>query len=151
MRVRDATPGDRDIIVDFNERLAIESGEEALDRAVLVRGVTRALERRDMCRYFLAEHEGQVVGQTMITTELTDWQDGMIWWLQSVYVAPEHRGQGVFRMLFEHIRGTARADGDARCLRLYALETNARALEVYRRVGMTPRGYVVYEAPLLEP
>lgn len=134
--------------MDFNMRLAVESGEAALDRAVLEHGVLRALERGEVCRYFLAEHEGRVVGQTMITYEWSDWQDGMIWWLQSVYVAPGHRGRGVFRLIYEHILAAARADTDACCLRLYALETNARALEVYRRVGMKPRGYVVLEAGL---
>ena len=55
-----------------------------------------------------------MIGQAMITYELTDWRDGLLWWLQSVYVLPEHRRRGVFRALYEHIRSLARADGDVR-------------------------------------
>lgn len=148
MRLRDACPEDLETIVEFNIRLAIDSGDKVPQRETLRRGVQRALESPELCRYFVAEKEDQPVGQIMITYEWSDWRNGMIWWLQSVYVEREHRGQGVFRALLDHVRDRAREGSEARCFRLYVLETNTRAQEVYRRCGLSHGGYLVYESEL---
>ena len=105
-RVRDALPGDRPAIVDFNARLARETEGKALDPTVLARGVRAALADPDRrLRYWVAELEpgGPVVGQAAISREWSDWRDGWLWWFQSVYVHPEARGQGVFRTLHGHV------------------------------------------------
>ena len=96
-RVRDASPGDLPVIVDFNARLARETEGKDLDPTVLDRGVRAALadpERR--LRYWVAELEpgGPVVGQAAISAEWSDWRDGWLWWFQSVYVHPEAARQG---------------------------------------------------------
>lgn len=143
--IRDARPDDHSLIVDFNDRLATESEGKSLDQAVLTRGVERALNSPEMCRYFMAEVNGEVVGQTMITLELTDWRDGVLWWLQSVYVRPEFRKLGVFKALFQHIARLAQESPDVRGLRLYVEQGNSRAQRVYEQMGMHPAGYLVYE------
>ena len=143
--IRNARPDDLPLIVDFNDRLAEESEGKKLDRAVLTRGVQRALAAPEMCRYFMAEVNGEVAGQTMITFELTDWRDGVIWWLQSVYVRPEFRKLGVFKALFQHIATLAKETAEVRGLRLYVEQGNARAQRVYEQMGMQPGGYLVYE------
>ena len=143
--IRDALPNDLPLIVDFNERLADESEGKKLDHAILTRGVRRALASPEMCRYFIAEVNGEVAGQTMITFELTDWRDGVLWWLQSVYVRPEFRKIGVFKALFQHIATLAKESKDVRGLRLYVEQGNARAQRVYEQMGMQPGGYLVYE------
>ena len=66
-----------------------------------------------------------------------------IWWIQSVYTHPEHRRKGLFRLLFEHVKAAARAEGAAG-LRLYADEDNTRAQDTYRMLGMTSH-YSVFE------
>lgn len=143
--IRDANLSDLPLIVDFNFLLADESEGKQLDRAVLTRGVQRALASPEMCRYFMAEVNGEVAGQTMITFELTDWRDGVLWWLQSVYVRPEFRKLGVFKSLYQHIATLAKQSVDVRGLRLYVEQANARAQRVYEQMGMQPGGYLVYE------
>ncbi len=143
--VRDADPRDTADIVDFNRRLALESEEKLLDPDVVTAGVRRGFSHPELCRYFVAEIEGQVVGTTMITVELTDWRDGVLWWLQSVYVVPEFRGAGVFRALYRHIAERARANKDVRGLRLYVHHTNQRAMRVYEAMGMAKADYEFYE------
>ncbi len=145
LRIRDAAPADAPTIVEFNRRLAEETEGKALDPATLVLGVCRALERPEMCRYFLAERNEQVVGQTMITYEWSDWRNGVFWWIQSVYVVEEERGHGVFRALYEHIRSVAQSMPDVCGLRLYVEEHNSAALSTYERMGMSPSGHRVYE------
>ena len=143
--IRSARADDLTQIVDFNLRLAEESEGKKLDEAVLSKGVQRALASPEMCRYFMAEVSGEVAGQTMITFELTDWRDGVLWWLQSVYVRPEFRKLGVFKALFRHIATLAKETPDVRGLRLYVEQGNSRAQKVYEQMGMQPGGYLVYE------
>ena len=143
--IRAAKLSDLPTIVDFNCRLAWETEHKRLDAAIITRGVQRALKHPQMCHYFVAESSGQVVGQAMVTFELTDWRDGVLWWFQSVYVAESSRGHGVFRALFDHILGLAQADPEVRGLRLYVERENGRAQRVYEQLGMVPSGHVVYE------
>lgn len=148
LSVRSGTPLDAQVVVDFNLRLAAESEGLQLPRAVVERGVERALSDASLARYFIAEESSsqglRIVGQTMVTYEWSDWRDGLIWWIQSVYVAPEARERGVFKALHERVREEARAAG-AVGLRLYVLDANARAREVYRRRGMDDSHYRVLE------
>jgi GNAT superfamily N-acetyltransferase len=143
--VREADPRDTAEIVECNRRLALESEESILDVAILTAGVRRAFSHPELCRYFVAEIDGKVVGTTMITVELTDWRDGLLWWLQSVYVEPEHRRAGVFRALYAHVAERARKNPDVRGLRLYVHHDNASAMRVYEAMGMTKSDYHFYQ------
>ena len=49
-----------------------------------------------------------------------------LWWIQSVYVHPQHRRKGYFRQLYMHVKQLAQSQ-EAGGLRLYADNTNARA------------------------
>ncbi|HVC94588.1 MAG TPA: GNAT family N-acetyltransferase [Pirellulales bacterium] len=145
LTIRDATPADADLIAEFNRSLALESESKHLDPGVLATGVRLALERPELCRYFLAEADGRVVGQTMLTYEWSDWRAGVFWWIQSVYVVPDRRGQGVFRALFKHIETLAKKTGEVCGLRLYVERHNVPAIATYERLGMTPSGHWLYE------
>jgi GNAT superfamily N-acetyltransferase len=143
--VRDARPSDRAVIVDFNARLALESENKTLDRSVLERGVELALANPDRLRYWVAESADTVVGQTAMNREWSDWRNGWLWWLQSVYVHPDFRGRGVFRALYSHIRAAALAEEDVIGIRLYVENENASAQQTYRSIGMIEGGYHVFE------
>lgn len=142
--IRDARPGDLEVIVDFNRRLAEESEGKSLDQATLTPGVAALLADRQKGRYFIAESAGRVAGQVMITHEWSDWRNGDIWWLQSVYVHTDFRRQGVFRQLLEHVLAQVKAEG-AIGLRLYVDEHNQSAIETYRRFGFESGAYRVME------
>jgi GNAT superfamily N-acetyltransferase len=142
--VRPARPADAPTIVEFNRILAQESEGKTLDPAVLSAGVDAVLADPVRGLYFLAEEGGEVIGQTMITTEWSDWRNGWIWWIQSVYVRPAHRRRGVFRALFEHVHRSAR-DAGVVGLRLYVERANHVAQQTYASMGLGPTGYVVLE------
>jgi GNAT superfamily N-acetyltransferase len=145
--IRDACPGDHAAIVGFNAALALETEHKTLDPAVLSRGVRRALADPPRLRYWVAEDPaiGRVVAMTGVTREWSDWRDGDIWWLQSVFVDAAYRGQGVFRALLDAIRAEARATPGVIGLRLYVEAANHRAQATYRSLGLAPGGYEVYE------
>jgi GNAT superfamily N-acetyltransferase len=144
--VREAIIDDVGRIVEFNRQLAFESEEKDLDPAILTLGVERALSKPEMCRYFVAVLGTEVVGQTMITYEWSDWRNGVFWWIQSVYVHPRYRGGGVFRTLHEYISTLAKAAPDVCGLRLYVDQHNNTAMATYRRLGMAPSGHFLYES-----
>jgi GNAT superfamily N-acetyltransferase len=147
--IRDATLADRDAIVEFNRRLALETEHKTLDVDVLRRGVTRALTDAGLLRYWVAQidHAGDrlIIGQTAISLEWSDWRDGWIWWLQSVYVHPDYRGRGIFKALYRHVHAQALAAPDVIGLRLYVENANELARQTYQSLGMKPGGYSVLE------
>jgi len=146
--IRDAIPADRPAIVEFNRRLAIETEDKVLDPAILDQGVARALAEPDRLRYWVAEIRDTrghfLVGQTAVTREWSDWRNGWIWWLQSVYIHCEHRGQGIFKALYRHIYNQA-SSSNVVGLRLYVENGNLRAQQAYQALGMKPGGYSVLE------
>jgi ribosomal protein S18 acetylase RimI-like enzyme len=144
LSIREGVIGDAEIIAKFNSALARETEAMTLDAETLARGVRRALADERLAKYFVAEREGKIVGQLMITREWSDWRDGEIWWIQSVYVSSEARGAGVFAKLYAHAKVVAQRGG-AVGLRLYVEKENERAQKSYLRAGMHVGRYLVME------
>ncbi len=142
--VRVAGAGDLEALVAGNMALADESEHVRLDADTLRQGLRALLESRAPGRYWVAEFDGRVVGQLLITFEWSDWRNRMVWWIQSVYVVPDARGRGVLRALYETARREALAAG-AGGLRLYVDTTNTRAMAVYTALGMNGDHYRVFE------
>ena len=149
LHIRPATRDDVDTIIEFNRAMALETESRRLDLATLRTGTLAILESPEYGFYVVAElPEGQrhkPVGQLMITYEWSDWRNGVFWWIQSVYVDPDHRGRGVFRALHNHVLLKAKADPRVCGLRLYVERENHRAQTVYQRVGFCPSVYRVFE------
>ena len=143
--VRNAEATDWAAIAEFNRALAAETEDKALDWDTLCSGVRRLLGDPAKGRYFVAESDGRIIGTTMITYEWSDWRDGWIWWIQSVYVHPDFRGCGAFKRLYRHVESLAAAE-DVRAVSLYVLNSNTRARATYLALGMHESGYTVLEA-----
>ena len=143
--VRQATPADLDAVVEFNTALARESEGKTLDLERLRKGVVAVLDRHDRGFYLVAEAVGRAVGQLLITTEWSDWRNGFFWWIQSVYVAPDYRRRGVYRVLEGHVRALAEQRGDVCGLRLYVERNNHVAQQVYSNLNMHRSHYDMFE------
>lgn len=143
--IRRARPEDAATIAKNNTAMAQETENKKLDQPTLQTGVDEALNNPQRGFYLLAEKDGRVVGQTLITYEWSDWRNGNFWWIQSVYVDPAERKSGVFRALYEHVLRTAEERPDIIGLRLYVHRDNQRAHEVYRSLGMNPAHYNMFE------
>lgn len=142
--IRSATPDDASSIADFNIRMAMETENLALDPSTIFPGVRAIFVDPSRGQYFVAEIAGSVVGCLLITHEWSDWRNGDIWWIQSVYVQPDARRKGVFTGLYRHVEKVARAAG-AVGLRLYMEEENKTAQATYERLGMNLTHYRVLE------
>lgn len=143
--IRRATPDDVEIIAANNIAMAKETEAIQLSPDVVRPGVAAILSDSAKGVYFIAERAGGVVGQLMITYEWSDWRNGTIWWIQSVYVLPEARRSSVYRLLHQHVEQAARQTPDVTALRLYVYHENTRAQQTYERLGMHQTGYRIYE------
>jgi ribosomal protein S18 acetylase RimI-like enzyme len=139
------TEGDAPAIVDFQIRMARETENLELDRATVGRGVAAVLGDPAKGRYWMAEREGRIVGSLLTTFEWSDWRDGTVLWIQSVYVVPEERGRGVYRALYEHLKRHVEEDPALKGIRLYVDKRNAAAQGIYERLGMTREHYEMFE------
>ncbi len=142
--IREADPDDAARIVLFNQAMARETEGRELDRRVLGKGVEALLKDPSRGRYFVAVKGEEVVGQVMITTEWSDWRNGLVWWLQSVYVSKRHRREGVYRGLHDHVREAALSE-KVLGIRLYVERDNLAAQETYQALGMLASQYLMFE------
>lgn len=131
--------------------MAAETENLQLDPDRVQTGVAALLKDSAKGLYYVAEVDGTIAGQVMITYEWSDWRNGNIWWLQSVYVKQEFRRLGIFRALFKHLEGLAREQAGVCGLRLYMHADNARARQSYERLGMKHTKYEVFELAVGEP
>jgi ribosomal protein S18 acetylase RimI-like enzyme len=146
MKIRNAETGDAGVLADFNSRIALETENWKLEPSTIAAGVKAVLADKSKGIYFVAEAPtGEVIGQLLITYEWSDWRNGNIWWIQSVYVQAEFRGQGVFQKLFRHVEELARKSPEVCRLRLYVEKHNDRARRAYQKLGMNETGYDVLE------
>jgi ribosomal protein S18 acetylase RimI-like enzyme len=143
--VRDALKSDLEEILDFQINMAKETESIDLERDVLKIGVSSVLEDSAKAKYFIADNEGEAAGMLMITTEWSDWRNGWVWWIQSVYVKPGYRKMGVYKMLYNHIKKIVGSSDELRGIRLYVDKRNVRAQQVYESLGMTGDHYTTYE------
>ena len=62
----------------------------------------------------------KVVGMIMIHFEMNISLGGLVHWINSVYVHPEFRKQGVFRLMYNHVVDVAKSQAPlVKCVRLY--------------------------------
>ena len=147
---RQATLEDLDALVQGNIAMAKETEGIVLEPSSIERGVRAVLSGRQTGRYYVLEEGGRITAQLMITFEWSDWRNGTVWWIQSVYVPEDARRSGSFRRLYKAVREEARAAGSPG-LRLYVDERNQRAQKVYASLGMNGDHYRVFEDMFDEP
>ncbi|MDX1964270.1 MAG: GNAT family N-acetyltransferase [Pirellulales bacterium] len=87
----------------------------------------------------------QIAGSLLITYEWSDWRNGVVWWIQSVYVPPQFRRLGVYAGLYRYLQQLAAQTPEVRGIRLYVDQRNTKAQAVYERLGMNGDHYRVYE------
>ncbi len=145
INVRRAVPEDLETIVRFNAAMALETEGKVLDLEQLRQGVAAVFQGRGLGFYCVAEVDGQVVGQLMITTEWSDWRNSNYWWIQSVYVEADHRRRGVYRTLHSFVAAEAREKGGVQGLKLYVDRDNKRAQSVYASLNMRHSNYDLWE------
>ncbi|MCK5105815.1 MAG: GNAT family N-acetyltransferase [Cyclobacteriaceae bacterium] len=146
IKIREANRSDAPSIIDFQLKMALETENLELTKSVLESGVKAVFDEDSKGAYYVAEVDGTVVGSLLTTYEWSDWRNGQILWIQSVYVANEFRGKGIYRNMYEYIKNKVRDHKlDFKGIRLYVDKTNGVAQKVYKKLGMENHHYEMYE------
>lgn len=145
MQIRTATLEDVEALVEFNQAMALETEGKTLDTDVLRAGVSAVFADEKKGFYVVVEQDGSVAAGLMVTTEWSDWRNGWFWWIQSVYVRPEHRGGGLYGRMYDFVKDLAAEAGNVCGFRLYVEKENERAQRVYEKLGMERTYYLMYE------
>ncbi len=91
---------------------------------------------------FVAESQGQLVGLTHCLYHRSTTRLELTCYLQDLFTAPSHRGQGVGRALIQAVAERARTDGIRRVY-WQTHETNATGRALYDKVAKH-HGFIVY-------
>jgi len=149
--IHKGTHADTPSLVEFNAAMALETEGKKLDIDTLTAGVKALLDQPAHGFYLVAKRDRQAVGSLMITYEWSDWRNGLFWWIQSVYVHPDARRQGVYRQLYEQVAHMAAAEAGVIGYRLYVEKANTIARSVYEKLGMQLASYRLYETEIRLP
>ena len=138
---------DIDTIVQFQADMAMESEGCVLNKEKVTKGVTAAMLDDSKGIYWVAKYEGRTIGSLMITREWSDWNNEWYWWIQSVYVTPAYRKQGVYKAMYQKVKDAAKENNVSQ-IRLYADKTNLSAQKAYQSLGMHKSHYLMFEEDL---
>ena len=145
MLVRKAKTDDLNSILQFQLAMAKETEGIDLEHFVVKKGVAAVLEDPAKGNYYVAEIGNKVIGSLLITFEWSDWRNGTVLWIQSVYVIPEYRRKGVYSKLYEFVKQQVINDHTLKGIRLYADKSNLAAHKTYQKLGMSPDHYITFE------
>lgn len=145
---RQAIASEIGIIVDFQLAMAKETENLHLLHDTVSKGVSKIFERPQIGSYYVCSIDDKVVGVLLILPEWSDWRNGAVWWIHSLYILPEHRGHKLFSGFFSFLEKAAQEFNDVRGLRLYVDKRNVAAQSVYKKLGMTDEHYTLFEKML---
>lgn len=142
---RRAAVADAKVIQLFQQSMAWETEKLKLDEATLEKGVLAVFNNSDLGQYHVCLEGDQVIGSLLLTKEWSDWRNGTVWWLQSLYFKPDYRGRGLFSDMYKYVQDLANKDSGIRGIRLYVDETNKNAQAVYSKLKMDGDHYRLFE------
>lgn len=145
MLVRKATTKDINSIVDFQLKMASETEGIELNKITVLKGVTAVINDTNKGQYYVTEINNRIVASLLTTYEWSDWRNGTILWIQSVYVLNEYRRKGVYRNMYSHIKQQVTENPNLNGIRLYADKSNLIAHKTYQELGMSPDHYITFE------
>ena len=145
IEIRKAQLSDQSSIARFQVEMALETEQYKLDPDTVSKGVEAVLNNDKLGAYYVAVLGNKVVGSLLTTFEWSDWRNGTVLWIQSVYVDPQYRKRGIYGLLYKHVKALVADDTMLKGIRLYVDESNIAAQEVYARLGMNGEHYRVFE------
>ncbi len=145
MKIRKGQLSDLSSLVEFNQAMAQETEGLTLNQQTLTTGVTTLLENPAKGFYLVAEIDNEIAGSLMVTFEWSDWRAKDYYWIQSVYIRPQNRRQGIYGKLYQAVKDIAHEQGGAASFRLYVEKENTQAQKTYQALGMHESYYLMYE------
>ncbi|MBX2843702.1 MAG: GNAT family N-acetyltransferase [Flammeovirgaceae bacterium] len=145
IQIRKGISKDKNAIASFQLKMAWETELLELDLGIVDAGVQKIIDEPVRGSYWVAEYQGQVVGSLLVLFEWSDWRNGEVLWIHSVYITPEFRNFGIFKKMYLQLKNLVEESENYRGLRLYVDKTNQNAQKVYKAIGMTNEHYELFE------
>jgi GNAT superfamily N-acetyltransferase len=136
---------DIEAIVETQVKMAYETEGLALERDTVIKGVQAIFGNPNKGQYYVAEEDGRLVGVLLTIPEWSEWRNGCVLWIHSLYVLKEFRRKGIFKKLYQFLREKVENSSELAGLRLYVDKTNVNAQKVYEKLGMNRDHYLMYE------
>jgi GNAT superfamily N-acetyltransferase len=143
--IRKATKADLEVLILFQRAMAEETESIELDSEIVRQGIDALFDDPSKGKYIVIGLDGVLAGCLMLTYEWSDWRNGTVLWIQSVYIEPQHRGKGLYKLLYNFVKNEVSSDNSIKGIRLYVDKRNTTAQKVYETLGMNGEHYQVYE------
>lgn len=143
--IEKANANDAETLADLQCKMAWETEEYKLDHATVLAGLKSLFADHTKGTYYKVTHEGQIVGCMLNTFEWSEWRNGYVLWIQSLYIVPEFRAQGLFKLMYQYLQQKVAKDDSLKGIRLYVDKTNTKAAQVYKAIGMSDEHYTFFE------
>lgn len=141
MEVRKADLSDLPDLIEFTVEEAREAENVTKIPETLERGISAALHDSSIATYWVLVDENDCpCGNVSAVKEWSDWNAGYYWWIQSMYIKPEYRGQGLMAKLINVVEDEMRRKGGLE-LRIYVHESNTIAKRAYEKIGFNDSSY----------
>jgi len=145
IKIRKAKSGDLERIVELQLQMAQETEGLRLNKKIVARGVRAVFRKPVYGTYWVAEEKGRILGVLLAIPEWSDWRNGTVLWIHSLYVIPQARRNGVFKKLYLNLKTRVRQSPKLVGLRLYVDKQNKSAQKIYEKLGMSKDHYEMYE------
>ena len=145
IEIRKAKLSDAERSVEVQIQMAFESEQLRLNRDIVTRGVRGVFEEPSRGTYWVAEEKDEILGVFMAIPEWSDWRNGTVLWIHSLYVVPRARRRGVFKKMYLNLKQQVAQSPELIGLRLYVDKRNKTAQTVYEKLGMNKEHYELYE------
>ncbi|EAY25130.1 GNAT family N-acetyltransferase [Microscilla marina] len=143
--IETASVQDAELLADLQCKMAWETEEYMLDRNTVLQGLQALFNDVSKGIYYKVTHNEQVIGCMLNTFEWSEWRNGYVLWIQSLYIVPEFRAQGLFKLMYQYLQHKVKADNNLMGIRLYVDKTNVKASQVYKAIGMSDEHYTFFE------
>jgi len=145
VKIRKAKLSDAKRIVELQQQMAQETEGLKLKRDVVSKGVRGVFREPARGTYWVAEEKEKVLGVLLAIPEWSDWRNGTVLWIHSLYVIPQARRRGIFKKLYSNLKEQVERSPELMGLRLYVDKANKSAQKVYEKLGMSREHYELYE------
>lgn len=132
-------------IVNFQIKMAYETENMKLDDNTVIKGVKHIFRHPEEGYYMLCKINNEIIASLLVLYEWSDWRNGKVLWIHSVYVLPEWRRKGIFKKMYCELQERVRKTENYKGLRLYVDTENKSARKVYESLGMNADHYKLYE------
>lgn len=134
-----------DILIDFNMKLALETENRPLNLETLTKSMKAIFEDERKGVYLILFEGDEPLGQIAYVYEWSTWRNANYMWLTDLYIKPEHRKRGLFKVIYQYVMRLYEENPSVLGLRFYVDKTNTSVVPIYKKVGWKESNYDLWE------